>query len=147
MRTAEASGEPIVLFPSELALFLGASGEQIVLFASELAALFAKASGELPILVPSELVCCTVLVKFDSLARGLGVAAADFTTLFLPEPLMAGFNSPLFRSFLRMLGLDCEIGIFFSQVVAFSGVFCRLWPTTGGALIRLVPLTSGLAGV
>ena len=140
-RTANASGEPIVLFPSKL-----------------LGARTTVARGELPILVTSELVilvlCCTSLVNFESFARGLGVPAADLSTLFFPELPMAGFNSPRLRSFLGMLGLDCEIFeltslvvVFFSQVAAFSGGFFRLWLTGGGVVISLVSWTSGLAGV
>ena len=81
------------------------------------------------------------------------MAIADLSTLFLPVPPVAGFNSSLFISFRRMLGLDCNIFelalvvVFFSQVAAFSGGVFRLWPTTGGVGISLVSLTSGLAGV
>ena len=65
---------------------------------------------ELTILFPSGLgnmlVCWAFLVKLESFARGLGVAATDFTTLFFPELPVAAFNSPLLKSLPGILGLD-----------------------------------------
>ena len=85
----EARGEPVIL-PLAGQAETNGDRELTIFFSSELVTM----------------VCWAFLLKLESFARGLGVAATDFVTLFFPELPVTAFNSPLLKSLPGILGLD-----------------------------------------